>query len=44
MRCEYCYQPMSQGKRFYGNYCPTATCFNSEYAREYKGPRIYRRV
>lgn len=42
-KCTYCQEVMKPGHRFYGDYCPTRHCFNSEGERVLRGPRINRR-
>jgi hypothetical protein len=41
--CTYCGQVMRPGLSYYGDYCNTRNCFNSELERVYKGPRYTRR-
>ena len=43
MRCEYCGRFMKEGTHYWGNYCDTRGCFNSETERTLKGER-FRRV
>ena len=43
VKCEYCGEMMTPGSSFYGDYCPTRQCFNSELERVYRGPRYLRR-
>jgi hypothetical protein len=42
MNCNYCGQVMREGSHYWGNYCKTEGCFNSELARLIYGARIKR--
>jgi hypothetical protein len=42
-KCTYCGEVMRPGLSFYGDYCATRQCFNSEGERVLRGPRINRR-
>jgi hypothetical protein len=41
-KCEVCDEVMKPGLSYWGNYCSTSKCFNSELERVYKGPRHLR--
>ena len=41
--CKYCGKVMTPGKYYWGDYCPTGYCFNSEMERHSTGPRNLRR-
>jgi hypothetical protein len=41
-KCKFCGQVMRESTHYYGRYCDTENCFNSEIARLIYGPR-YRR-
>ena len=42
MNCDYCGQVMRDGTHFYGKYCQTEGCFNSENTRLFYGARYKR--
>jgi hypothetical protein len=42
MNCDYCGQVMREGTHYWGEYCQTKNCFNSELARLIYGARIKR--
>jgi len=42
MNCNYCGQVMREGSHYWGNYCKTEGCFNSELARLIYGARYKR--
>jgi hypothetical protein len=42
-KCTYCGEVMRPGRSFYGNYCATRHCFNSEGERVLRGPRYMRK-
>jgi len=42
MTCQFCGEVMKEGKSYWGSYCSTKKCFNSELERVYKGPRHLR--
>ena len=42
MNCDYCGQVMREGTHYWGNYCQTKVCFNSELARLIYGARYKR--
>ena len=41
-KCEVCEVVMEPGLSYWGDYCPTSKCFNSELERVYRGPRYLR--
>jgi hypothetical protein len=43
MKCDYCGQVMREGTHYWGDYCKTQNCFNSEQAVLNYGPRYKRR-
>jgi len=42
MNCDYCGQVMRESTHYWGEYCQTKNCFNSELARLIYGARIKR--
>ena len=42
MNCDYCGQVMREGTHYWGYYCQTKACFNSELARLIYGARYKR--
>ena len=42
MKCDYCGHVMRDGTHYWGKYCKTEECFNSEISRLYYGPRYKR--
>ena len=42
-KCELCEGVMKPGLSYYGDYCSTRACFNSELERVYRGPRYLRK-
>ena len=42
-KCAYCEEVMKPGLSFWGDYCATRGCFNSELERVECGPRYLRR-
>ena len=42
MKCQFCGEVMTAGKSYWGDYCPTRKCFNSELERVYRGARNQR--
>lgn len=42
-KCAYCEGVMTPGRSFWGDYCATRGCFNSELERVKRGPRYLRR-
>ncbi len=42
MKCDYCGQVMRDGTHYWGKYCKTEDCFNSEDTRLYYGARYKR--
>jgi hypothetical protein len=42
MKCQFCDEVMKAGKSYWGDYCSTRKCFNSELERVYRGPRFKR--
>ena len=42
-KCTYCQEVMKPGHRFWGDYCATRGCFNSELERVKRGPRYARK-
>jgi hypothetical protein len=42
MKCQFCGEVMKEGKSYWGDYCPTKKCFNSELERVYRGARYQR--
>lgn len=42
-KCAYCGEVMTPGRSFWGDYCATRGCFNSELERVERGPRYLRR-
>ena len=42
MKCDYCGQVMREGTHYWGDYCKTKACFNSELARLIYGARYKR--
>lgn len=41
-KCEVCNEVMKPGLSYWGDYCPTRKCWNSELVRLYRGPRYQR--
>jgi hypothetical protein len=41
-KCKFCGQVMREGAHYWGWYCDTKNCFNSEIARLIYGPRYKR--
>ena len=42
MKCDYCGQVMRDGTHYWGKYCQTEECFNSENTRLFYGARYKR--
>ena len=42
MKCQFCGEVMKAGTSYWGDYCPTRKCFNSELERVYRGARYER--
>lgn len=43
VKCEYCGGVMKPGVHYWGDYCSTGYCYNSEMERHSVGPRYLRK-